>query len=270
MAQTVQVVLAAVLVSIGVAAFVPFEVRQASSCAAAAAQCRFTFEGVSGLYTLTPGVTGKALTPKIILKKCDPSLYAAVRAEISVSPSESEAPYLPTPAVSPANFETPTPTPAVSPANFETPTLTPTPVTSPSNIETPTPVSSPSNIETPKPSPAVSSVYPPECTLGDVDETLEAYFLGANSTSFVLISQFEGPSQAFSPAFFKAFPVLGIDGYWGSGVGHEAPQGDQADYLSGSCAVLPLGEWQEYGPDGLLLNIGGGDPFTDCVAFAVA
>ena len=88
-----------------------------------------------------------------------------------------------------------------------------------------------------------------ECTvtpIGHIDESDQAYFVPNGGTGTPqLISKWRpaGLIQPFSPSFFKAFPV-GSDGSK-SGVGHERPQGNQANFLGNNrCFIMPIRTYQ--------------------------
>jgi hypothetical protein len=110
--------------------------------------------------------------------------------------------------------------------------------------------------------------------VGHVDSTGEAYvehYYGAKTP--ISLYQPQGLRQAFSPSFWKSY---GFDYYHGkrvdlSGVGHETPQQNQADFLHGKCFILPLTAYQvldsQYG--NVIDNKHPTDPFVDCVAFTV-
>jgi hypothetical protein len=109
--------------------------------------------------------------------------------------------------------------------------------------------------------------------VGHVDSTGEAYVYKYGQ--FIPISQYSpsGLNQNFSPSFFKSFGYDKYHSYWHdlSGVGHETPQQNQADFLHGKCFILPLTAYQvldrPYG--NVIDNVHPSNPYHDCVAFTV-
>lgn len=86
---------------------------------------------------------------------------------------------------------------------------------------------------------------------------------------FTPISKWEpgGLEQNFSPSFFKAYGVNGKKTDL-SGIGHEVPQQNQADFLNRKCVIVPIREYQVLDEDGNVVdNIHPRQPFRDCVAF---
>jgi hypothetical protein len=111
--------------------------------------------------------------------------------------------------------------------------------------------------------------------VGSVDETREAY-VQEKYGKFTPISAYatQHVSQKYSPSFFKSYPLWRP--YHGkmvrfSGVGHEWPQQNQADFLHGRCFVLPLKRYQllDKASGKVVENVFGQDPFVDCVSFFV-
>lgn len=253
-----------VVAAVASSAFVPV-VRQ-SSCDAAAAVCRFTFEGGASVFKVgTPDI---AFTPKIILKGCTPQVEPTGFGTPTPTPTPVLLPStshemdlflsLPSGSSSPeVDMFLPLPSGSTSPETDLYDTPVPVPTVGPGGIPIPT--------SSPTPSVGAGGAVPAECTIGSVDNVLEAYVLSGGS--FIPISQFSGPEQPFTPSFFKTASATGADGSYGSGVSHETPQTDQVNFLDGLCVVLPLGKWQQYGPGGQVLNLVNNGTFTDCVAF---
>jgi hypothetical protein len=112
----------------------------------------------------------------------------------------------------------------------------------------------------------------PTVVVGHVDETGEA--LLATPAGTVPISQYApaGLRQRFPPSFWKAYGLpVQPGGTDLSGVGHETPQQNQADFLAGSCFVLPLREYQVLNRVGgsVIANVRTSQPLVQCVAFSV-
>jgi hypothetical protein len=107
--------------------------------------------------------------------------------------------------------------------------------------------------------------------VGHVDSTGEAYVERSNGRR-TRISQYRprGLRQNFSPSFWKSYGLEGRRRRERSGVGHETPQRNQANYLSGRCFILPLTAYQVLDRDGNVIgNRRPRNPFFDCVAFTV-
>lgn len=105
--------------------------------------------------------------------------------------------------------------------------------------------------------------------MGHVDSTGEAYFIEHHVPILISTFNHDGLLQNFSPSFFKSFSVDG-DLYPGnlSGVGHEVPQQNQADFLEGKCVVLPLRSYQILDDFGSIVeNVHPRDDLRDCVSF---
>lgn len=107
--------------------------------------------------------------------------------------------------------------------------------------------------------------------VGHVDEAGEAHVW--DHYRFTPISHFhpDGLSQKYTPSFFKTYGI-GY-GYDLSGVGHETPQGNQAELLDGKCIVLPLKAYQilDY-PSGTVIDNIHPSPdsrYEECVAFTI-
>lgn len=101
--------------------------------------------------------------------------------------------------------------------------------------------------------------------VGRVDRTGEAYLFKKKPLAFIRISQYkpDGLEQNFSPSFFKSYNVDG-----GSGIGHEVPQTNQADFLNGKCFFVPIKAYQVLNDKGNVVdNVHPTNPFRDCVAF---
>jgi hypothetical protein len=112
----------------------------------------------------------------------------------------------------------------------------------------------------------------PTVIVGHVDETGEALLAATAGT--VPISQYApaGLRQRFPPSFWKAYGLpVQPGGTDLSGVGHETPQQNQADFLAGSCFVLPLREYQVLNRVGgsVIANVRTSQPLVQCVAFSV-
>lgn len=113
---------------------------------------------------------------------------------------------------------------------------------------------------------------PPICSkdvsVGQVGETGEAYLVTDGRP--VRISKYapHGLKQSFSPSFFKSYSVDGHAKL--SGIGHEAPQQNQAFFPGGKCVVLPLKAYRVLGKQGNVeKNIHPTDDLVDCVSFEV-
>jgi hypothetical protein len=112
----------------------------------------------------------------------------------------------------------------------------------------------------------------PSVIVGHVDETGEA--LVATPGGPLAISSYNptGLRQRFPPSFWKAYglpvPPGGTDL---SGVGHETPQQNQANYITGQCFILPLREYQILNRPGgyVVANVRPTQPLSQCVAFSV-
>ena len=103
--------------------------------------------------------------------------------------------------------------------------------------------------------------------VGHVDETGQAIFLIRRR--FIPISRFtaRGLRQRFSPSFFKSYTIRRTKF---SGIGHEVPQQNQANYLNGKCVIVPLRAYQVLDSKGnVIANRHPRRPLRDCVAFRV-
>ncbi len=105
--------------------------------------------------------------------------------------------------------------------------------------------------------------------IGHIDETGEALVVKKDTRKFIPISKWEpdGLEQNFSPSFFKAYGVNGkkTDP---SGIGHEVPQKNQADFLDGVCFIVPINSYQVLDGEGdVVENVHPYNPTRNCVAF---
>eukprot|EP00179_Madagascaria_erythrocladioides_P000162 CAMPEP_0198316634 /NCGR_PEP_ID=MMETSP1450-20131203/6456_1 /TAXON_ID=753684 ORGANISM="Madagascaria erythrocladiodes, Strain CCMP3234" /NCGR_SAMPLE_ID=MMETSP1450 /ASSEMBLY_ACC=CAM_ASM_001115 /LENGTH=182 /DNA_ID=CAMNT_0044019801 /DNA_START=97 /DNA_END=645 /DNA_ORIENTATION=+ len=96
--------------------------------------------------------------------------------------------------------------------------------------------------------------------VGYVDSTGPTYVI--LPTGAVLISKLAGPSPPFAETFVKATPFeMGM-----SGLGHQAPSGDQIEFLDGVCVLTPITKYQLF-TDGVIDNVESSDTFTSCAVF---
>ena len=107
--------------------------------------------------------------------------------------------------------------------------------------------------------------------VGHVDSTGEAYLIGKYyyATPISKYCPYD-LKQKFSPSFFKSFNVNKYYGYTQlSGVGHETPQQNQAQFLHNKCWALPLTAYQVLGKHGYVIDNKHprSRPLVDCVAF---
>ena len=103
--------------------------------------------------------------------------------------------------------------------------------------------------------------------IGSVDSTKEA--LVRRKFFLQRISRFNPPGllQNYSPSFFKSYRIP-FSKF--SGVGHETPQQNQADFISFKCIILPLERYQILDKKhNVIDNVSGKNPLVDCVAFRV-
>ncbi len=105
-----------------------------------------------------------------------------------------------------------------------------------------------------------------------VDSTFESFVLLRDGP--VRISDWgpDGLKQPFSPRFFKTytiFPRKGRRHPYRPGVGHEAPQQNQVDFLDRQCFIRPIAAYQVLDRKGNVIeNVHPRDmPFRACVAF---
>jgi len=100
--------------------------------------------------------------------------------------------------------------------------------------------------------------------IGHVDSAGEALVDGVTP-----ISQWTptGLLQKFPSSFFKPYGIYTFD-YEVSGIGHETPQRNQADFIPGHCYELPLVSYQVLNADYTVLNNFGGNP-SDCISFSL-
>jgi hypothetical protein len=107
--------------------------------------------------------------------------------------------------------------------------------------------------------------------VGHVGSTGEAYVYDTTNGPQPISEYWPvGLKQKISPSFFKSYGIYS-DGMDYSGIGHEKPQLNQAEYLNDVCIILPLTSYQIL-DESTGVVIGNehpmGSAFVDCVAFA--
>lgn len=109
--------------------------------------------------------------------------------------------------------------------------------------------------------------------IGHIDETGEAHLVFPHINYFgIPISKYKriGLKQSFSPSFFKSYNVYTTAGGPAlSGVGHETPQQNQANFLKWKCWALPIRAYQVLDKNGNVVanKHPRGNPLRDCVSF---
>jgi len=107
-------------------------------------------------------------------------------------------------------------------------------------------------------------------SVGLVGSSKEAYVCIDDEP--VPISEYEpeGLSQPFSESFIKVYPMNNSNQCQRSGVGHEVPQGNQAEKIAGRRVILPLGAYQTVEDTcNVVENVRPHDDFLDCVSVRI-